>query len=421
MPPNVHRARTRPKIAYIVSRFPVGTETFIVRELNGVASYGDVDIELFSLFPNPGETIHPDAAQWIARLRKGSAVGALRATPQWLLRRPGAVLGAFLRVGWAYRLRPTLLWRAIATLFIAADHALTIESQGVRRIHAHFATYPALAAWMCHHLTGVPYSFTAHAHDLFLDQSFLPTLVRDADFAVPISEFNRRFIRAHASEPTPLHVVHCGVDPDRYEFRPRVPPAAGPVRALCIARLCESKGHRVLFEALAGSDELARLELDLVGPGELRGDLTRLAEELGLGNRVRFHGSLSEPEVLAFLYEADLLLLPSIIERTGFMEGIPVALMEAMAVGLPVVTSRLSGVPELVRDSETGLLAEQGDPLSLRRAIGAALTDPDATRRRVEAGRLLVEKEFDVRISARRMADLLSTEPCEPARSLPAP
>jgi len=400
------------RIAYIVSRFPHVSETFIVRELNGVERAGDIEIALFSLFAPVDETIHPDAALWVERLRIGSARGAAAATLRWLVRRPLVMLGAFLRVGWAYRRRPRLLWRALLTLTVASAHARTIRELGVRHVHAHYATYPALAAWMCRRLTAVPYSFTAHAHDIFLDQSFLATLVRDADFAVPISAFNLRFIREHAGEdePTPLHVVHCGVDPQRYAFRPRVPPADGPVRALCVASLQGYKGHRVLLHALAGAgDALRRVRLDLVGSGALRGELEDLAIALGIAGRVRFHGPLTEPQVLAMLDVADLFVLPSIIEPTGFMEGIPVVLMEAMAVGMPVVATRLSGVPELVRDGETGLLAEQGDPQSLAAALELTLRDPIAAGRRVAAARRLVERDFDVRASARRMAELLGS------------
>jgi colanic acid/amylovoran biosynthesis glycosyltransferase len=397
------------RIAYVVSRFPHVSETFIVRELNGVERSGDIEIELFSLFPPVDTTIHPDAARWVARLRSGSPRRAVGGTMRWLVRRPRSTLGAFLRVSWAYRRRPALLWRALLTLTVACAHAHAIQELGVRRVHAHYATYPALAAWMCWRLTAVPYSFTAHAHDIYLDQSFLRVLVRDADFAVPISEFNRRFIRAHArDDSTPLHVVHCGVDPQRYAFRPRVPPANGPVRALCVASLQGYKGHRVLFEALAGAgDALERVRLDLVGSGELRGELERRAARLGIAARVHLHGPLTEPQVLALLELADLFVLPSIIEPTGFMEGIPVVLMEAMAVGLPVVASRLSGVPELVRDGDTGLLAEQGDPRSLGSALELTLSDPAATDRRVAAARRLIERDFDVRTCARQLAELL--------------
>jgi glycosyltransferase involved in cell wall biosynthesis len=148
------------------------------------------------------------------------------------------------------------------------------------------------------------------------------------------------------------------------------------------------------------------VELDLVGPGALRGQLEALAADLGLGDRVRFHGALPEPEVAALLDRADLFVLASIVERSGFMEGIPVALMEALAAGVPVVATRLSGVPELVRDGVTGLLAEPGDAASLRDALERAISEPDAARRRAAAGRELVEREFDAGACAAQIADL---------------
>jgi glycosyltransferase involved in cell wall biosynthesis len=205
-----------------------------------------------------------------------------------------------------------------------------------------------------------------------------------------------------------VHVVHCGVDPQAWPARPRAAPAQGPVRALCVASLEEKKGHRVLLRALAGADgSLGRVELDLVGPGALRGELEALARALGLGDRVRFHGALPEPHVAALLGRADLFVLASVVERSGFMEGIPVALMEALAAGVPVVATRLSGVPELVRDGDTGLLAEPGDAASLRAALERAIGDPDAALRRAVAGRALVEREFDAVAGAARIAELI--------------
>jgi glycosyltransferase involved in cell wall biosynthesis len=156
-----------------------------------------------------------------------------------------------------------------------------------------------------------------------------------------------------------------------------------------------------------GGPELARLELDLVGGGPLRADLERLVHTLGLAPRVRFHGALTEPEVTELLDRADCAVLASIVARDGQMDGIPVALIEALAAGVPVVATRLSGVPELVRDGETGLLAEPGSVADLRRALRALLADPDGARARAEAGRRLVESEFDVRACAARLAALL--------------
>jgi len=400
------------RVAYIVSRFPHVTETFVVRELNGVDATADLDVELFSLFPATDDTLHPAARGWIARLHHGSAWGALRGLAWWLCRCPGTLLGSAAIVGRAFARKPARLARALVTVALASDHARTMGKLSVEHVHAHFANYPALAAWTVARLAGPTYSFTAHAHDIFRDQSFLRRLITDARFVVTISQFNREFLARYNPAGTPVHVVHCGVDPAVWSVRLRAVPPQGPVRALCVASLEEKKGHSVLLRALAAQDggRLERIELDLVGPGALRAELEALARELGLGDRVRFHGALAEPEVAALLDRADLFVLPSIVARSGFMEGIPVALMEALASGVPVVATRLSGVPELVRDGETGLLAEPGDSASLRAALERALGDPGDARRRAAAGRALVEHAFDARASAIRIAELIRAD-----------
>jgi colanic acid/amylovoran biosynthesis glycosyltransferase len=397
------------KVAYVVSRFPHVTETFIVRELNGVDAAADLDLELFSLFPAVNATVHPAASGWVGRLRRGTAWGALRGPAWWLCRRPGALAATAGIVARAFVRRPRRLVRALVTVAVASDHARAMHRLGVEHVHAHFANYPALAAWTVARLAGPTYSFTAHAHDIFRDQSFLPRLLADARFVATISDFNRAFLARYNPGGTPVHVVHCGVDPAFTRVRVRAAPQQGPVRALCVASLEEKKGHRVLLHALAGGgdgDALTRTELDLVGPGALRGELEALATDLGLSDRVRFHGALPEPEVAALLDRADLFVLASIVERSGFMEGIPVALMEALAAGIPVVATRLSGVPELVRDGDTGLLAEPGDAKSLRDALERAIAEPEAARRRAAAGRELVEREFDAGACAAQLADL---------------
>jgi colanic acid/amylovoran biosynthesis glycosyltransferase len=394
------------RVAYLVSRFPHVSETFIARELTAVAEQG-VDVTLLSLFPPVDRTVHPVARPWLATARRPGPAAALAGVAWWARRRPLRLAGSVLLAVRGYARHPTLLVRAMVTLALAAAHARRLAEERTEHVHAHYATYPLLAAWLCHRLTGVPYSFTAHAHDLFVDRSFLRRRVADARFAVAISDYNRRFLLAHTDGRTPIHVVHCGVDPGVYRFRPRAP-TADPVRAICVASLQEYKGHDVLLRAVAGGGpELARLELDLVGGGPLRGDLERLVHALGLAPRVRFHGTLTEPQVTALLDRADCAVLASVVAHDGQMDGIPVALMEALAAGVPVIATRLSGVPELVRDGETGLLAEPGSVTDLRRALRALLAEPGGARARAEAGRRLVESEFDVRASAARLVELL--------------
>lgn len=395
------------RVGYVVSRFPHVSETFIVREMDAVAQHPDIDLELFSLFPAKATTVHGLAEPWVARLQRGSPTLALIGLFTWLARRPFRLVATVARVVAGHGRSPRHLLRALATLPIAAQHAISARTGGVDHLHAHYATYPALAAWVASRLTGIPYSFTAHAHDLYVDQSMLERKVADADFVVAISDFNRAFLRDYGGDRvTPVHVVRCGIDADAYDVEREPIPAAGPVRALCVASLQEYKGHRYLLDALA-QPGLERIELDLVGDGELRDELRAQAQRLGVGQRVRFHGGLEEQQVRDLIARAHLFVLPSVVAADGQMEGLPVALMEALAGSLPVVTTRLSGIPELVRDGETGLLAEPADPAGLARALVATLADPEAARARAAAGRALVRAEFTLAQTAAAMSKLL--------------
>jgi colanic acid/amylovoran biosynthesis glycosyltransferase len=396
------------RIAYVVSRFPDPSETFVLRELNAVQRRPGVEAELFVLFPPKNPFVHPEAERWVARAHGTSPGAAARGTLWWLARRPVRMTRALASVLVGHWRKPTRLGRALLACAAAAAHARTMRGLKIEHVHAHFATYPALAAWLAGRLLDVPYTFTAHAHDIYVDQLHLRTLVREAKAVAGISEFNRAFLAPYAAGgETPVELVRCGVEPAAYAFRPRALPASGPVRAITVATLNELKGHSVLLDALAsGGEDLERVQLDLVGSGPLEPALRAQVARLGLEQRVRFHGTRSEEEVARMLDEADVFVLASVATASGWMDGIPVALMEALAAGLPVIASRLSGIPELVRNGETGLLAIPRDPADLARAFTQLLAEPDATIARARAGRRLIEQEFDIERSADRMLEI---------------
>lgn len=399
------------KVAYVVSRFPKVSETFVVRELDAVDAQPDMELELFALFPAESSVVvHPVAQPWLARLHRAvNARDALSAVTYWLRRRPRRLLSTLVLVFRAHARRPPVLARAVVTLLLALPHAQRATRLGVEHIHAHFASHPTTAAWVIWRLTGIPYSFTSHAHDLFVHQLFLPRKVRDARFLVTISDFNARFLGQISGAPR-IHVVHAGIDSRRYPFRRHDLSSPRRLTAVTVATLQEKKGHAVLLEALAGEPRLAHVDLELIGDGELRGPLEAQVDRLALRDRVRFLGAMSQDQVTERLDRADLFVLPSIVARSGQMEGIPVALMEAMACGLPVVATEMSGVPELVRDDETGVLAQPGSSASLAAAILRVLADPERSVARAAAARRVVEEEFDVNASARVLAALFRGE-----------
>lgn len=397
------------KIAYFVSRFPVATETFIVRELVAVDERDDIEASLYALFPPVERFVHPLAEPWVERVSQPDVARGMLALAGWLARRPVRTLSSIAGIVRGYARRPKRLVRALATVPLAAAHARTLQRDGVRHVHAHWANYPAVAAWLSWRLTGVPYSITAHAHDIFIDQSNLRRLITDAAFVVTVSDYHRTFLSRYGGDAaTPVHVVRYGLDVSRYPFRPRAVPASGTVRALCIGSFQEYKGHRHLLNALAvGGRRLERLELDLVGRGVLRPALERQAAELGLAHRLRFLGTVDEQAVIDLFARADLFVLPSVVAASGEMEGLPNALLEALASGVPAVGSSISGIPELLREDATCLLATPADPVSLAAALEHVLDDGAAARRRAEAGRRLVESTYSLDTTADRMGDLI--------------
>ena len=227
--------------------------------------------------------VHPAARPWMQRLWRAGAGQGCAALAWWMLRRPRRTLAVVGAVVAGYARVPRVLPRALATIPLAAAHARRLERERVEHVHAHFATYPALAAWINWRLTGVPYSFTAHAHDLFIHQAMLARKAADAAFVVAISRYNERFLLERAGPRRPrVLVVHCGVHPDRFAFRVRrLEPGRPPVIA-CVAALRPPKGHAVLLRALAGAPApLADARLELVGDGPLRAELETLARTLG--------------------------------------------------------------------------------------------------------------------------------------------
>jgi glycosyltransferase involved in cell wall biosynthesis len=377
--------------------------------MNAVLGLDDVDIVLFSLFIARSPWVHESGRRWLAVHTHASARSAVSGMAVWLVRRPVRLMGCFGTVLRGYGRHPDALWRALLTVMLAAGHARTMRRQGIEHVHAHFASLPTLAAWVAHRLLDVPYSFTAHAYDIFLGQEMLERKMHDAQFVVAISGYNREFLSGRGGDPSKIKVIHCGIDPGDYPYKPRTVDRDGPVKALCVASLQEYKGHETLLRALAaGGPRLERLSLDFVGDGPLREHLKRLAGSLGIADRVTFHGALEEAEVRRRLEAASAFVLAAVRDKRGNMDGLPVALMEAAACGLPMVSTTISGIPELVIDGETGLLAEPRDVEGLADALGRLLEDWPAATARAEQARRLVEAQFDIHVSARALHEQLA-------------
>lgn len=389
------------RVEYLVSRFPRTSETFIVRELDRLSHIKGVEVGLWSLFSSPDARVHEIARPWVERLIRPRTASVLTGVAWASWRHPRQLMSVVTLVVRRYGRKPGLLMRALLTCGLACAHARGIRPADTH-LHAHYASYPALAAWVCHRLVGVGYSFTAHAHDIYVDRTMLAEKVAAARFVATISRYNQDLLKSLGTG-TPIELVHCGIDTAAYPYRqPRIP-QSGTVRALCVASLQEYKGHAVLLRALR---DVPRLHLDLIGDGPLRGDLEELADHLGVVDRVRFLGAQDEQFVREALASAQLFVLPSIVAADGQMEGLPVALVEALACGVPVVSTNISGIPELVVDGCTGRLAEAGDETSLSEVLRLTLSDHERVAAFAEAGRALVEREFELDIEVEKLSRL---------------
>ncbi len=396
-------------IAYLGRILPVLSETFVVREIAALRSLG-ARIKTFSLYAPVARVAHPEAPE----LAREVTVLYRPANPLFwwahlffLLRHPRRYwhcLGRYaLRAPETWRNR----WRCLAFFALAPYTAWRLRRAGVQHLHAHFANAPASLALPAAHLAGISFSFTVHAYDLFIDQLLLPVKLEAAAFVASISRFNLGYLQQHfsaAAVRARLELVRNGVDPER--FRPQPHAAGTPPLVLAVGRLVQTKGFHLLLEACARLRQAGRdCRCLIVGEGPEAEPLQSLIVDLGLEDRVELPGRLQPEELLPLFRTADLLAMPSCV-RQHDQDGIPTVLIEALAMEIPVVATRVSGIPELVRDGDTGLLVDPDDPAALAAALARLLADPSFGRRLAAAGRQLVVAEFNSHHSAARLLEL---------------
>lgn len=400
------------KIAYLMSRFPKLTETFIVNEAIQLRRQG-VELRLYPLIRQRARVIHPQARALLPQVRflPFFSIPVLQAQWYFLRNSPGRylrVLFELLRETWGSL---NFCFGALAIFPKTVRLALELKDEGFDHVHAHFANHPAAAAFIIHRLTGLPYSFTAHGSDLHVEQRMLETKVRHARFVVTISAYNRDFLLKACGEELgcKVHVVRCGVDLRLFQPRPR-DNGSGPLRILSVGSLSEVKGHAYLVEACRIlAHRGVPFTCRVIGEGPLRPSLNRQIRRSGLQDRVFLVGEKTGPEVLEALQESDTFVLASVPTRNGKREGIPVALMEAMAGGLPVIASSLSGIPELVESGKSGILVPPRDARGLAAALEEIYRDLELRRRLGQQGRLRVLQDFNLDRNCFHLLQLFAT------------
>jgi glycosyltransferase involved in cell wall biosynthesis len=298
----------------------------------------------------------------------------------------------------------------LAHLAVACHWAARNRREPVDHVHAQWAHSAASIAAHAARLLGTSFSFTGHAADLFRERVALADKVRQADFIACISTFHRDFYRTLGARDDQLELVYCGIDVEH--FRPRTDAdeaarAGRPFHVLSAARLVPKKGLDDLVEACRiltarGLD----LRCTIAGSGPLEAELRAQVERAGLADRVTLTGrALKQEDIPAFMHSGDAYCLPCVRAADGDVDGLPQMLMEAMACGLPVVSTRLVGIPDLVVDGRTGLLVEPDAPEALADALERLARDPDLRRSLAAEGRRFVLERFEIATALRPLLD----------------
>lgn len=386
---------SEPGTAYVLKVYPRFSETFIVSEILAREAAGD-RIEIFSLRPPTDSRFHPE----LARVR----------APVTYIDRPlkTSALWECIQTAVAAGLTPAL-GRSLGDLAAAsADDAVqaislatALQDRNIRHMHVHFASGATTVARLASAITGIPFSFTAHAVDIFHESvrdDDLQLKLEQAHHAVTISRYNLRYLRRRFPASTSrLHLVRNGLELERFPYRdPR--PLETPLRIAAVGRLVEKKGFQHLLPAAAELlDQGVKLELRIAGTGILAGELEASIEQLRLGSNVQLLGPQTQDQIHDLLDSADMFVAPCVVGADGNADGMPTVLLEAMATGVPCISTSVTGIPEAVRNGSTGVLVRPGNSHALAQAVHT-LASPGTDRVALARNaRALIEADYDVR------------------------
>jgi glycosyltransferase involved in cell wall biosynthesis len=402
-------------VAYLLDMFPVYSETFILREILevqrlsiGVTVLAQIDTTGHPIY---GTVVHPDAEALQPHVRyeyplmdETTRLKKLLLHVYYFLQAPRRYLRA-LRFAWSADAKTYALFKN------APVCAMLFKQLNVTHLHAHYALGSCHYAMMISLLSGIPYSFTVHAHDIFIRRLMirLDDKIRNARFVACISDYNRRTLLdlcPHA-DPKRLLLIHCGIDINRYQ--PASTANRERITIVSVGRLVEYKGFRHLIGACALLKTRGlRFVCRIIGDGVQRAELERLIGEANLPDCIELAGAMPQEAVEAAMRDADLFVLACAVDKDGMRDGIPVALMEAMALEIPVVSTRVSGIPELVKDG-AGILVDPEDPEALAKAIEQIARLSASDRLEIgRCGRAVIEKEFNLAVEVEKLASLFS-------------
>jgi glycosyltransferase involved in cell wall biosynthesis len=397
------------KIAYLSPALPALSETFVYEEIRALERRGITVVPIS--VRKPSQPI-PDQADLACRSLPLYAIHPLLTLfqsviyfPQFGLKTLTALRNLFSDMA-EVGIFQSMAWKLAFQFLASAKLAHILRRQKCTHLHVHFAHTPTQIAMYSVMLAGIPFTFTAHANDIFAAGLLLPVKARRASHVITISEFNSRHLQSLGIPAENISVVRCGVSfanlplnhPDNSVI------SSTGIHIGSLGRLVEKKGFDVLINSVSTlRREGHNIVLHLAGDGPLLGELKTQAMSLGISEFVIFEGPLAHNIVSSWMQRMDMFVLACKADKNGDMDGIPVVLMEAMTQYIPVVSTRLSGIPELVRHNETGLLAAPGDSDSLAMEIKRLLDSPDLRRQLATNAQSFVTQEFSQGVNIDRL------------------
>ena len=399
------------KIAYVLSSFPGLTTTFVDREILEVQRSG-IELVLVSMWTPPECGVSEEIrglAETTKYLLPAPWFRLLTAHLHFALTRPWTYLTTLIYLLTRRHSKFGDWVRTIFYFIVGVWAAELLCTERIDHIHAHFASRATAVAMTASGLLRVPYSLTAHAYDIYVSPQLLPEKMAGASFVVTCTGYNKMYLESIAGRRLAgkVHLVYHGLD--LTQFAPVcLPPRNGrrPL-LLSVGQLKEKKGFSYLIEACRflknrGYD----FRCEIVGEGPKRAELEALITALDLDGTVVLQGALPHSEVVARYAQATLFALACVLAEDGDRDGIPNVVLEAMAMQVPVVSTRLSGIPEVVEDGLTGLLVQPGDAKTLADALARLLDAPDLRERLGRQGRKRVEERFNSRNNVGQLIEL---------------
>ena len=396
------------RISYVIGTYPQLTTTFIDREISALIASG-IDVRIVAMRRPP----QPPAESQLALAERTDYVlpprpfRLIASQLSWLLRRPATYLHA-LAFLLSRRHEHGSRLRTVAHFLMGADVARRLRSRADSRLHAHFADRAAIVAYVAGRLLGTGYSLTAHANDIYLRPSMLPMKIGASRVTITCTQYNVEYLQGRLPPNAAAKVrrIYHGLELDRYANLERV--ATDEPVVVSVGQLKEKKGLRHLVDAMALlRDRGIRASCRIIGEGPLRDELAAQITARGLDGAVELLGALPHDAVLRHYAEATIFTLPCVVATDGDRDGIPNAILEAMAAGIPVISTPTSGIPEVVRDDDTGLLVPVADGTALADALERLVREPELRSRIGEAGRAFVVDAFDVHRNAERFLEAI--------------